>query len=45
MSAHKGVEGGRRWGGQEINFKMEADHDWSPDMSLQGCSGLSVADM
>ena len=42
MSAHKGVEG---WGGQEIDFKMEADHDWSPDTRLQGCAGSLVADM
>ena len=30
----------KRWrmgsgSGQEIDFKMEADHDWSPDMRLQ----------
>ena len=30
MSAHKGVGGG-----QEIDFKMEEDHDLSPDTKLQ----------
>ena len=35
-----------RWrGGQEIDLKMEADHDWSPDKRLQGCAGSLVADM
>ena len=42
MSAHKGGGG---WGGQEIGFKMEVDHDWSSDMRLQGCAGFVVADM
>ena len=38
--------GGWGWrGGQEINLKMEADHDWSPDTRLQGCAGSIVADM
>ena len=32
-------------GGQEIDFKMEADHNWSPDTRLQGCAGSLVADM
>ena len=32
-------------GGQEIDLKMEADHDWSPDTRLQGCAGSLVADM
>ena len=42
MSAHKGEEGG---GGKNIDFKMEADHDWSQDMRLQGCAGFLVTDM
>ena len=25
-------------GGQGLDLKMEADHDWSPDMILQGCA-------
>ena len=29
----------------ELDVKMEADHDWSPDMRLQGCAGFLVADM
>ena len=33
------------WGGQEIDFKLETDHEWSPDMRLQGCDGFLVADM
>ena len=37
--------GGGWWGGQEIDLKMEADHDWSPDTRLQGCAGSLVADM
>ena len=32
-------------GEQEIDLKMEADHDWSPDTRLQGCAGSLVADM
>ena len=32
-------------GGQEIDLKMEAGHDWSPDTRLQGCAGFLVADM
>ena len=44
-SAHKGVEAGGWQGGQEIDLKMEADHDWSPDTRLQGCAGSLVADM
>ena len=43
-SAHKGVEAGGWRGGQEIDLKMEADHDWSPDTRLQGCAGSLVAD-
>ena len=39
------VEGGGWWRGQEIDFKMEANHDWSPDTRLQGCAGSIVADM
>ena len=23
-------------GGKEIDFKMEADHDWSPEIKLHG---------
>ena len=47
MSAHKRVEGGGggKRGGQEIDFKMEADHNWNPDTRLQGCAGFLVADM
>ena len=57
MSAHKGVEGGGvagkardrpQNGGRprlEIDLKMEADHDWSPDTRLQGRAGSLVADM
>ena len=45
-SAHKGVEdGGGGVGGQGIDFKMEADHYWSPDTRLQGCADSLVADM
>ena len=33
------------WGGQKLDLKMEADHDWSPDTRLQGCAGSLVADM
>ena len=40
-----GVEAGGWRGGQEIDLKMEADHDWSPDTRLQGCAGSLVADM
>ena len=43
MSAHKGVEGGA--GGQGLDPKMEADHDRSPEMRLQGCVGTLVVDM
>ena len=25
--------------------QMEADHNWRPDMRLQGCAGSLVADM
>ena len=32
-------------GGQEIDFKMEEDHDWSPDTRLQDCVGFLVADI
>ena len=39
-----GGDGGWR-GGQKIDFKMEADHDWSPDTRLQSCAGSLVADM
>ena len=31
--------------GQEIDFKMEADNDWGPDMRLQGGAGFLVAYM
>ena len=34
--------GGGWWGEQKIDFKMEADHDWT---RLQGCAGLLMADM
>ena len=38
--------GGEGWrGGQKIDFKMEADHDWSPDTRLKGCAGPLVADI
>ena len=40
-----GVEAGGWRGGQEIDLKMEADHDWSPDTRLQGCAGSLLADM
>ena len=40
-----GMEAGGWWGGKEIDLKMEADHDWSPDTRLQGCAGSLVADM
>ena len=40
-----GVEAGGWWGGQKLDLKMEADHDWSPDTRLQGCAGSLVADM
>ena len=33
------------WGGQEIDLRMEADHEWSPDTRLQGYAGSLVADM
>ena len=45
MSAHKGVES---WGwqrGKDIDFKMEADHNWNLVMRLQGCAGSLVPDM
>ena len=32
-------------GGQGLDLKMEADHDWSPETRLQGCAGSLVADM
>ena len=42
----KGWRGGGGWrGGQKLDLKMEADHDWSPDTRLQGCAGSLVADM
>ena len=44
-SAHKGVEGGGWRGGQGLDLKMEADHDWSPDTRLQGCAGSLVVDI
>ena len=40
-----GVEAGGWRGGQKIDLKMEADHDWSPDTRLQGRAGSLVADM
>ena len=39
------MEAGGWRGEQEIDLKMEADHDWSPDRRLQGCAGSLVADM
>ena len=39
------LEGGGWWGGQGLDFKMEADHDLSPGTRLQGCAGSLVADM
>ena len=36
----RGVEGGQR-----IDLKMEADHDWSPKRRLHGCAGSLVANM
>ena len=45
MTAHKGAEGGEWWGGQEVDFKVEADYDWSPHTRLQGCAGFLVTDM
>ena len=42
---HKEVKGGGWWGGQGLNLKMEADHDWSQETRLQGCAGSLVADM
>ena len=39
------VEAGGWRGGQKLDLKMEADHDWSPDTRLQGCAGSLVADM
>ena len=36
---------GGGWWGHEIDFKMEADHDWSPVMRLQGCADSLVNDM
>ena len=45
MSAHKGVKGGGWQGGQEIDLKMEADHDWTLDTRLQGYAGSLVADV
>ena len=40
-----GAEAGGWREGQEIDLKMEADHDWSPDTRLQGRAGSLVADM
>ena len=50
MSAHKGLEGGEWWGGewqggQGLDLTMEEDHDWSPEMKLQGCAGSLEADV
>ena len=45
MEGGGGMEGGGRREGQEIDLKMEADHDWSPDTRLQCCAGSLVADM
>ena len=37
---------GWRWqGGQGLDLKMEADHDWSPETRLQCCAGSLVVDM
>ena len=33
------------WGGQRLDLKVEANHDWSPETRLQGCAGSLVADM
>ena len=41
----RGVEVGGWRGGQKLDLKMEADHDWSPDTRLQGCAGSLVAGM
>ena len=30
-------------GGQGLDLKMEADHEWSPEKRLQGRSGWYVA--
>ena len=32
-------------GGQGLDLKTEADHNWSPDMRLLGCAGSLVAEM
>ena len=45
MSAYKGKKCGGWQGGQKKDFKMEADHNWSPGTRLQGCAGFLVADM
>ena len=49
------VEGGGWQGGgvagwkvvwwARLYLKMEADHNWSPEMRLQGCAGSVVVDM
>ena len=39
------TKGWRVGGGEGVDFKMETDHDWSPDTRLQGCAGSLVADM
>ena len=44
-SAHKGMEGGGGGEGEEVDLKMEADHDWSADTRLHGCAGSLVAEM
>ena len=39
------TKGWRVGGGQGLDLKMEADHDWNPETRLQGCAGSLVADM
>ena len=38
LESRQEITGGWR-GGQEIDLKMEADYDWSPDRRLQGGGG------
>ena len=39
------TRGGGWRGGQGLDLKMEADHDWSPETRLQGCAGSVAADL
>ena len=39
------TKGWRVGGGQGLDLRMEADHDWSPETRLQGCDGSLVAGM